>query len=308
MSVSRYEANLWFQPALLRAALAAPAPAWLKRPDGRKCFLVGVGSNHHAARIAAWEWSRAGLDARAVHAHDFVSRPYRLGRGDLGVFLSHRGGRTSYTVRAERLARRGGAETVAVCGQGAAWPGPSRRLETCELEDTNAFTKSVTTTLAWLLRWAGAPRLLAPFRRVDASLRWGPRFPEAGPQDDLVLIGDGPREWVATETALKIQETSYLRARSFGLEEFLHGPLVSVGKGSTVVGFTSPREKRWSAARRFLAAVGVPFTEAASEDWLAQTLWGQRFALELCRRRGLDPDALRADDPRYARVKRSLGL
>ncbi|MFX7621017.1 hypothetical protein ABTJ52_21855, partial [Acinetobacter baumannii] len=82
----------------------------------------GVGTNHHATRLAAWLWSRAGVDARAVHAHDFVSRPYRLSRGDLGVFLSHRGGR-SYTVKAEEMARRGGAETVLVTAAGSPWKG-----------------------------------------------------------------------------------------------------------------------------------------------------------------------------------------
>ncbi|UPT75023.1 MAG: SIS domain-containing protein [Elusimicrobiota bacterium] len=156
--MSRFEANVLRQPELLAAALERPAPAWLKPPArSRKVFFCGVGTNHHAAQIAAWLWSSKGFDARAVHAHDFVSRPYRLSKGDLGVFLSHRGGSRSYTVRAEALARRAGAETVAVCADGAVWKGPRRRLDTCSLEDTGAFTKSFTTTMAWLLRWAGAP-------------------------------------------------------------------------------------------------------------------------------------------------------
>jgi glucosamine 6-phosphate synthetase-like amidotransferase/phosphosugar isomerase protein len=36
------------------------------------------------------------------------------------------------------------------------------------------------------------------------------------------------REAVAHEVALKISETSYLPVRSFGLEEFLHGPRVTL--------------------------------------------------------------------------------
>ncbi|MFI5348971.1 MAG: SIS domain-containing protein [Elusimicrobiota bacterium] len=297
---SRFETNVFAQPDLVRAALSSPAPSWMKPPMGRKIFLVGVGTNHHAARLAAWLWSRAGLDARAVHSYDFVARPYRLTRGDLAVFLSHRGSK-SYTVEAEAMARRSGAETVVVTCAGSPWKSP-RRLETGPVENTGAFTHSFTTTMAWLLRWPGKPALLAPFKTMKRSLRWGPGFPRVRPETDLVLLGDGLREWVACEVALKLQEAAYVRARSFGLEEFIHGPRLSVGEGSVVVGFSSRKEKRWDAVRRYLRTIEVPFVEAASENWLAQILWGQRFTLDCCRRLGIDPDLQRSDDPRYRRA------
>ncbi len=301
MTRSRYEANVFAQPELARAALTASAPAWMKPPrKGRKVFFVGVGTNHHAARIAAWLWSQAGIDARAVHSHDFVARPYRLSRGDLAVFLSHRGSK-SYTVSAEKAARRAGAETVVVTCAGSPWKAP-RRLVTGPIEDTGAFTQSFTTTMAWLLRWPRKAALVAPFKTIEKSLRWGPKFPAVRLDTDLVILGDGLREWVAAEVALKTQEAVPLRARSFGLEEFLHGPRISVGKGSLVIGFSSRKEPRWRTARRYLKAIGVPFVEVSSEDWLAQVLWGQRFTLDACRRLGVDPDAIRGGDPRYARA------
>lgn len=277
----------------------------MRPPTARKIFLVGVGTNDNASHMAAWLWSSVGLDARAVHGHDFVARPYRLGRGDLGVFLSHGGG-ASYTVAAEAAARRAGAETVVVTADGSPWPGAPRRLETGPREDTRAYTHSFTTTMAWLMRWAGAPALLRPFSRVAASLRWGPAFPKVRPDTDLVLIGDGLREWVAREAALKVLETSYLRVRAYGLEEFLHGPMVSVGRGSAVVGFSAPGTRRWEGARRWLSTVGVPFTEVRSADWLAQVLWGQRLALACCQALGQDPDALRGGNARYAAAARAL--
>ncbi len=304
--MSRFEAAVFAQPELIREALRAPLPKWLKPPKGRKVFFVGVGSNHHAARIAAWLWSGAGYDARAVHAYDFVSRPYRLSKGDLGIFLSHRGGTKSYTVKAEAMARRAGAETVAVCAVGAIWKGPGRRLETCTLEDTGAFSKSFTTTMAWLLRWAGKPALLAPFARAAASLNWGPDSPKIAVDTDLVLLGDGLREWVACETALKLLETAHLRVRSYGLEEFLHGPHISVGAGSFVVGFATVGETRWDAVHRYLDTIGVPFLDVANNDWLAQILWGQRFTIDACRRLGIDPDDLRSQEPAYKKALAEL--
>lgn len=304
---SRFEANVFAQPQLIADALAAPAPSWLKPPKkSSKVFFVGVGTNHHAARIAAWLWSGQGFDARAVHSYDFVSRPYRLSKGDLGIFLSHRGGSKSYTVKAEALARRAGASTVAVCAAGAVWKGPKLRLNTGSLEDTGAFTKSFTTTMAWLLRWSGKPALLAPFKRAAASLNWGPDSPALTADTDLVLLGDGLREWVAAETALKLLETAHLRVRSYGLEEFLHGPHISVGAGSSVIAFSTVGEKRWDDAHRYLAEVGVPFLDVPNADWLAQILWGQRFTLDTCRRLGIDPDLIRTDDPRYARARQEL--
>jgi fructoselysine-6-P-deglycase FrlB-like protein len=306
--MSRFEANVFAQPGLIAEALRAPAPAWLKPPKGRKIFFVGVGTNHHAARIAAWLWSGAGFDARAVHAYDFVARPYRLSKGDLGVFLSHRGGTKSYTVKAEAMARRAGAETVAVCGAGAIWKGPKRRLETCALEDTGAFTRSFTTTMAWLLRWAGKPALLAPFARAASSLHWGPDSPKVSAGTDLVLLGDGLREWVACETALKLLETAHLRVRAYGLEEFLHGPHVSVGQGSLVIGFSTVAERRWDAAHAYLDAIGVPFLDVANSDWLAQILWGQRFTIDACRGLGINPDLLRSDEPAYEKALAGLSV
>lgn len=304
--MSRFEANVFAQPELLAAALRAPLPSWMKPPKGRKIFFVGVGTNHHAARMAAWLWSGAGFDARAVHAYDFVSRPYKLTKGDLGIFLSHRGGTKSYTVKAEALARKAGAETVAVCAAGAAWQGPKRRLDTCALEDTGAFTKSFTTTMAWLLRWAGKPALLAPFARAGASLNWGPDSPAVAADTDLVLLGDGLREWVACETALKLLETAHLRVRAYGLEEFLHGPHISVGRGSLVIGFSTVGERRWDDAHRYLDTIGVPFLDVASPDWLAQILWGQRFTIDACRRLGIDPDELRSGEPAYKKALAEL--
>lgn len=307
MKSSRYEVNVSRQPALARAALEAPQPSWMRPPKGRRTFLVGVGTNHHAARIAAWLWRDAGFDAQAWHSFDFAVQPPPLRRGDLGIFLSHRGTK-SYTLRAERHARRAGMETVIVTGAGSPWRSSPRRIETGPMEDTGAFTQSFTTTMAWLLRWTAEPSLLAPFAKMDRSLRWGPGFPPMEAATDLVFIGDGLREWVAREAALKLQEAAYIRARAFGLEEFLHGPRVSVGRGSVVVGFTSRRQPRWKAARGYLRTIETPFTEVAAEDWLAQVLWAQRLALATCRRLGIDPDLLRTDDPRYRRARARLAF
>lgn len=312
---SRYEKNVGLQPGLIGSILGSPAPAWMAELRGRRIFFIGVGTSHHLAQVAKVLWRRhVSVDAEAVHGFDFVRLPQRIQRGDAAVLFSHRGGK-SFTVEAARLARQAGAVTIGITGRGSQWDEAlSHRLETCEQEDTGAFTKSMTTALAWVALWIASPELSGGMLRACADMSAGPSFPDVGPETDLVFLGDLEREWVAREIALKVQETACLRARAFGLEEFLHGPHISLGRGSHALCLTDRMEGRWEAARRFLKTVEVPFTEVdalglpRSAAWLGQLFWGQRFTAAACRRLGLDPDSPRAHDPRYKAAREGLSL
>lgn len=311
---SRYERNVALQPALIREILATEAPAWMAELRSRRFFFIGVGTSYHLAQLSKIIWRRyVSVEAEATHSFDFSRLPQPLRPGDVAVLFSHRGTK-SFTVEAARLAHRAGAVTVGLTGRGSPWQAElSYRMETCEPEDTGAFTKSMTTALAWVAVWTGSAELKAGLLEACARLESGPPFPHVQPETDLVLLGDLEREWVAREVALKLQEAAYLRARAFGLEEFLHGPRISVGSGSHVLCLTSP-EDRWEAARSFLRTVEVPFTEIdglgllPAGSWLGQLFWGQRFTAQACRRLGLDPDSLRTQDPRYKAAREKLSL
>jgi glucosamine--fructose-6-phosphate aminotransferase (isomerizing) len=305
---SRYERNVLAQPRLIEDILSAPEPAWMARLRRAPIHFVGVGTSRHAAEIARALWKRlVSPRAEAVHSFDFARLPQAVGRGDVVVLLSHRGGEGSFTVEAARKAAEAGAVTVAITGEGAVWREElAHRLDCCPLEDTGAFTKSFSTTMAWICKWIGDPALLEGVRRACRELPTaGPRFPKLSKDTDVVLLGDLEREWVARETALKLQEAAYLRARPFGLEEFLHGPRLSVGRGGVAIGFTGPGEPRWKQAREYLSAIGVPLVEVdglslpADAAWLGQVFWGQRLTTAACRSLGIHPDEGRLADPRY---------
>lgn len=309
-SRSRYEANVLLQPELIDKILAAPEPSWMPALRRSPIHFVGVGTSRHAAEIARVLWKRlVSPRAEAVHGFDFARLPQSVGRGDVVVLLSHRGGE-SFTVDAARQAHKAGAVTVAITGAGAKWPEHlDHRIDCCEIEDSPAFTKSFTTTMAWLCKWVGDKTLLDGLRQACRRLSSaGPAFPVLGADADVVLLGDLEREWVARETSLKLQEAAYLRARPFGLEEFLHGPRLSVGRGSVAVGFTGPDEPRWTEARRYLSTIGVPLIEVddlglpRDAAWLGQVLWGQRLTLDACGRLGIHPDEGRLDDPLYKKA------
>lgn len=304
---SRYETSFSQQPGLIEAILSAPEPAWmagLRRPP---IHFVGVGTSRHAAEIARVLWKRlVSPRADAVHSFDFCKLPQAVGRGDVVVLLSHRGG-DSFTVEAARKAREAGAVAVAITGKGASWPAPlDHRIDCCELEDALAFTKSFTTTMAWLCKWTGDETLRDGLRRAcAAAASSGPAFPSFARDTDVILLGDLEREWVAREIALKLQEAPYLRARSFGLEEFLHGPRLSVSRGAVALGFAAADEPRWKEARKYLSAIGVPLVEVGDlglprdAAWLGQTFWGQRLTIDACAKLGISPDAGRLNEPDY---------
>lgn len=306
-TASRYEKNILLQPELVSMILAKPRPAWMGELKDRQVYFVGVGTSFHLAQISKMLWRRhVAHKAHAVHSFDYARIPQPAGEGDVVVLFSHRGTK-SFTVEAARRAREAGATTVAFTGIDS----PFRenliyRIETCENEDCGAFTKSMTSTLAWIARWIDSPSLKDELVAAGKTLGSGPGFPAVGQDTDVILLGDLEREWVAREIALKLQEAAYLRARPFGLEEFLHGPRISADAKSVVVAFSS-EEPRWQTVRDYLREIEVPLVEVTC-SWLSQLYWGQRFTADACRQLGLNPDDLRTQDPRYKSARERLSL
>src|ERR671919_199927 len=142
-----------------------------------------------------------------------------------------------------------------------------------------------------------------------------PRFP-----DKLILVGDLIREALAHEIALKISETSYLPVRSYGIEQFLHGPRVTTDKESSIIVFTSKSQDRQDVLIKYSNAVGAELIEINDErqrsfaslsyefNWLAQLVWGQCLALELAKNCGTNPDTLRKDQRIYAEAGKDISL
>src|ERR687887_2182774 len=139
-----------------------------------------------------------------------------------------------------------------------------------------------------------------------------PKFPA-----NLVIVGDLIHEVVAREVALKISETCYIPVRSFGLEEFLHGPRITLDKLSSLLIFSSMSKPRRDTLITYAKIVGsevISIDEEKFESvpqefrWLAQLLWGQQLALELSKELGTNPDAVRADQHVYKEAKNQLKL
>jgi len=134
-----------------------------------------------------------------------------------------------------------------------------------------------------------------------------PKFP-----NNLVIIGDLIREIVAHEVALKVSETCYLPVRSFAMEQFLHGPRVTLDKYSSLMVFSSITEPRKDSLIQYAQTVGTDVIEINENTfngfskeftWLAQLLYGQQLALELSKRLGTNPDTVRSDQSPYKEAR-----
>jgi fructoselysine-6-P-deglycase FrlB-like protein len=195
------------------------------------------------------------------------------------------------------------------------------RIETCTQENCGAFTISLSSAITRIIQWIGLSNkdFLEKFKEaidiIEQVIPFEvqlPKFPA-----NLVIVGDLIREVVAREVALKISETCYLPVRSFGLEEFLHGPRVTLDKSSSLLIFSSISEPRRETLVDYAKIVGSEVISIDEERfidipkefrWLSQLLWGQLLASELSKELSTNPDTVRVDQHIYKDAKNHLTL
>ena len=321
-----YEANILNQPLEWRRILDTSLPSKLSTLDFKRIYFVGIGSSFWAAKIAEFLWREyVQTDAIAVQSYDFVNSRYFVSPDDIVVVFSHRGTKT-YSIRALEIAKEHyGAPTVLITGlQSPISPYTEITVETCPQETCGAFTISLTSAIVRILQWIDmySDGLTERFKiwlqlfRLPFNIQRLPKFPEK-----LILAGDLIREPIAHEIALKISETSYIPVRSYGLEQFLHGPRVTLDKESTIIAFTSKSQNRQDTLIKYANTVGAELIEINDEmqqqsfpspsyefNWLAQLVWGQQLALELAKKLGTNPDTIRKDQSVYADANKYMHL
>jgi glutamine---fructose-6-phosphate transaminase (isomerizing) len=172
-----------------------------------------------------------------------VNSRYFVSANDVVVIFSHRGTKT-YSKRTLEIAKeRYGATTVIITGfRSPISANTDIRIETCPQENCGAFTISLTSAIVRILQWISvySKDLIDRFRiwlesfRLPFNIESLPKF-----HDKLVVVGDLIRETIAHEVALKVSETSYLPVRSYGIEQILHGPRVTLDSETSIIAFTS---------------------------------------------------------------------
>ena len=115
---------------------------------------------------------------------------------------------------------------------------------------------------------------------------------------------------------LKIAETTYLPVRSYGLEEFLHGPRFVLDRQTDLLMFLSFSEPRRKSLMNYVRTIGSEVIDVHDNlfrvpdefKWLCQLVWGQFFALELSKKLGINPDTVRINQYPYQKAEENLRM
>ena len=267
-------------------------PEWLRTvpterrlPEGRVVF-TGCGTSFHAAQTGG----------EAVQALEAV---LRTPEADVLVAVSHEGD-TPMTLAAAQAFR---GERWLVTGK------PDSPLgELCEqvvvstpaIEESWCHTASYTCAVAALAALRGEDVTWLP-DAVQEALDAEP-FPVSDHQRWLVA-GAG-RDWpTAQEAVLKLREGVFVAAEAHHLEQLLHGHLAAVDE--TVRAFVlegaAPERAREAAAA--LRELGCDVTLVHTRHPAVDIVPFQRLTVDLADARGVDPDRIRRDDPRWERAR-----
>ena len=298
----------------------------------RTLVVTGCGTSFHAATIGARLLQDALGDSttvRAVHAYDLLHGVVLP--ADCTVLGVGHSGTTSTTNDALALARRSGVATRALCGL------PGTRMEEVaervlvigSVHDHSwANTMSYTTQLTAFARLAEAaspePSELFP-GGVDAmpdllraALKCEPRIrrlsAKVARSSRVTFLGSGLDEVTALEAALKIRETCSFPASGYHVEQFLHGPFLSLDRRESVLALRSnDDDDRETEILRGLARTGASIAtvgEAAdadirlpSADRLLRPIVSvvplQFVAYYVALEKHANPDVMRSNVPRY---------
>lgn len=304
-------------------------------------FVAGRGTSDNAAVYGRYLFEHflgIPVSGAALSLFTLYPSPMHL-KGALAIGLSQ-SGESPDVVKALRAARRAGAYTLAITNTPRA--SLTRDADHVLLlhsgkERAVAATKTYLAELVALLMTchalggrglthadlAGLPDLLRAALACDSSLRdLAPSFRYAA---NAFCLARGFNFSTARETALKLQETCYLKAEGMSAADFLHGPIAMLDDMTPVLLFapagpTAPFMLDLSRRLRKQGADVITFTNSPQLARAATTgvfcplrlreglsplplsLLGQLLACHLAVARGLNPDAPR----RLTKVTRTL--
>lgn len=302
-----------------------------KAQNVQQVVFAARGTSDHAAIYGQYLFqieNATGAFLAAPSVVTLYSSPVRL--PNTMVIGISQSGRAQDVMEYMAAAKAGGSPVVAITNEPDSEIGHLADVTIplgAGIEKSVAATKTYTATLAALAMIAAcmgkrseamdalseAPDLMERTLKATSSLE---RVAALSPiKNECFVVGRGLNYSTALETALKIMETSYVRARGYSAADFLHGPVAAAqavpcviyaphdeardsvlevarslySKGTHLMVISSDRE----ALSLSTDAVEVPKGRTRAVNPLAQILVGQRLAYYLSVAKGLDPDAPR---------------
>jgi glutamine---fructose-6-phosphate transaminase (isomerizing) len=269
----------------------ARVPTDLRLPPGRVA-VVGCGTSFHAAQTSG-------------HGVDALEAVLRPPEADVLVLVSHEG-ETPLTLEAAQafagprwlVSGKPDGPIAALCDEIV--------VATPEVEESYCHTASYTCAVTALAALRGEDVSGLP-EAVAAALA-APRFPLTE-HDRYLVVGAG-RDWpTAQEAALKLREGVHLAVEAYPTEELLHGHLAAIDE--TVRCFVLEGEGRAAGraadAAAALTALGCEVALVPTSHPVVDIVAFQLLTLDLAEARGVDPDFIRWDEPRWQAARDAYG-
>jgi len=271
---------IFAQPDWLRAV-----PTDRRLPDGH-VLHTGCGTSFHAAQNGGW----------AEQALELVLRPREA---DALVVVSHEG----ETTLAIEAARAFDGPVWLVTGKPdspLAEIADEVVVATPEIEKSWCHTASYTCAVATIAALHGEDVSGLP-ALVEAALEQ--REPVS--EHKRFLVAGAGRDWTtAQEAVLKLREGAWIAAEAFETEQLLHGYLAAVDESvrAFVLEGEGRAAERAAGAAAALRELGCETTLVPTVHPVVDVVRFQLLTLDLAEARGIDPDPIRRDDPRWERA------
>ena len=233
--------------AIRKAAAAA------RRLDPAYIATVARGSSDHACTYLKYAAELTlGLPVASIgpSVASIYRAPLKLG-GSLCLSVSQ-SGKSPDIVELARVARAGGALTVAVTND-AASPLAEASDQVLDIQAgpelsvaaTKTFVTSAVAGLALIAEWHGDAELKAAIANLPGHLEKAARVDWSGlggrlaHAASLYTLGRGPSYAMSGEAALKFKETCQIHAENYSSAEVLHGPVSIVSQNFPVLAFAA---------------------------------------------------------------------
>jgi glucosamine--fructose-6-phosphate aminotransferase (isomerizing) len=304
-----------------------------KDPSTHEWVFVGCGTSYYLAQAAAATFTILGAaPARAVPASEILLSPklaFPIKNARTFPVLISRSGHTSEVLQVAELLRQRGVEFLAVTCDGNELTHLSTRILKLPVTEastvmTSSFTSMLMALQYFAARFARQNEFVDALRSLPAALAellpiYGPRIEEFAHRsfDDVAFLGQGALYPIASESALKVMESSASYAQFFHTLEFRHGPMsivsdkVLVGALLSESGYTE--ESAVLLEMKALGGCTVAIANQLSPEVLSTAdlaielglagpelarlavyvVWGQLLGSRLGLRKGLDPDSPR---------------
>lgn len=300
-------------------------------PRATEWVFVGCGTSFYLAQAAALSLSQLlGVSARALPASEILLFPsLALPGGPETYFpiLISRSGHTSEVLQVAEYLQSHKIDFLAVtCDGQELTRTTSRVLKLPVVEESTVMTSSFTSMLLSLqylaASLAGNNGFLSALKALPDDLSrllktysgQVESFAEIE-LDDVAFLGQGPLYPIASETALKVMESSSTYAQYFHTLEFRHGPKSIVGPRTLVGALLSDAGYKLETAvlreMKELGAVTMAVTNTATDDLRGSAdllielnltapelarlavyvVWGQIFGSYRGLAKGLNPDS-----------------